>query len=155
MFLHIMSKQYCLDQASFFGFPVATQINADIWLLRSRQPAATCSQFAYSAHNSVWSFISLQSVPLRSHHCSKFIPWTLPSWQKMHRRIQQPQPGTLGQTLSLFDKCPGFFYVRYTTHMTNSFTSHPKEEAVVKCLVDQKHQSLNSVLLTAWPLLLT
>ena len=32
-------------------------------------------------------------------------------------------------------KCPGFFYVHYTTHGTYSFTSHPKDEAIiVKCL---------------------
>ena len=31
--------------------------------------------------------------------------------------------------------CPGFFYVHYTTHGTYSFTSHPKDEAImVKCL---------------------
>ena len=30
---------------------------------------------------------------------------------------------------------PGFFYVHYTTHRTYSFTSHPKDEAImVKCL---------------------
>ena len=30
--------------------------------------------------------------------------------------------------------CTGFFYIRYTTHGTNGFTSHPKDEAMVKCL---------------------
>ena len=36
---------------------------------------------------------------------------------------------------SFYDKCPGFFYVHYTTHGTHSFTSHPKDEAImVKCL---------------------
>ena len=36
---------------------------------------------------------------------------------------------------SFYDKCPGFFYVHYTTHGTYSFTSHPKDEAImVKCL---------------------
>ena len=35
----------------------------------------------------------------------------------------------------LNDKCTGFFYVYYTTHGTYSFTSHPKDEAImVKCL---------------------
>ena len=33
------------------------------------------------------------------------------------------------------DKCPGFFYVHYTTHGTYSFMSHPKDEAImIKCL---------------------
>ena len=37
--------------------------------------------------------------------------------------------------LLFHDKCPGFFYVHYTTHGTYSFTSHPKDEAImVKCL---------------------
>ena len=45
---------------------------------------------------------------------------------KVLRRIQQPQPGTPGCTPSLFDKCTEFFYMRYKTHGTNGFTSHPK-----------------------------
>ena len=51
------------------------------------------------------------------------------------RRILQPtKPETPGQTPSLNDKCTGFFYVHYTTHGTYSFTSHPKDEAImVKC----------------------
>ena len=37
--------------------------------------------------------------------------------------------------LLFYDKCPGFFCVHYTTHGTYSFTSHPKDEAImVKCL---------------------
>ena len=44
-------------------------------------------------------------------------------------------PEAPGQAPSLYDKCPGFFYVHYTTHGTYSFTSHPKDEAImVKCL---------------------
>ena len=40
-----------------------------------------------------------------------------------------------GKPLLFHDKCPGFFYVHYTTHGTYSFTSHPKGEAImVKCL---------------------
>ena len=39
---------------------------------------------------------------------------------KVLRGIKQP----------LLDKCTGFFYMRYTTHGTNGFTSHPK----VMCL---------------------
>ena len=30
--------------------------------------------------------------------------------------------------LLFHDKCPGFFYVHYTTHRTYSFTSHLKDE---------------------------
>ena len=50
---------------------------------------------------------------------------------------QGANPETPGQapSLSRFCKCPGFFYVHYTTHGTYSFTSHPKDEAImVKCL---------------------
>ena len=36
-----------------------------------------------------------------------------------------------GKLLLFHDKCPGFFYVHYTTHGTNSFTSHPKDEAII------------------------
>ena len=31
-------------------------------------------------------------------------------------------------------KRTGFFYMHYTTQGTNGFTSHPKDEAMVKCL---------------------
>ena len=34
-----------------------------------------------------------------------------------------------GEPLSLSDKCTEFFYMRYTTHGINGFTSHPKDEA--------------------------
>ena len=49
---------------------------------------------------------------------------------------QGANPETPGQAPLLFhDKCPGFFYVHYTTHGTYTFTSHPKDEAImVKCL---------------------
>ena len=43
--------------------------------------------------------------------------------------MQPTKPGTLGQTPSLIDKYTGFFYVHYTTHGTNGFTSHPKDES--------------------------
>ena len=43
---------------------------------------------------------------------------------------------TPGWAASFFDNCTGFFYVHYTTHETNGFTSHPKDEAMVKCLAD-------------------
>ena len=40
-----------------------------------------------------------------------------------------------GKPLLFHDKCPGFFYVHYTTHGTYSFTSHLKDQAImVKCL---------------------
>ena len=56
---------------------------------------------------------------------------------------------TPGRTPSLFDKCTGFFYMPYTTHGTNGFTSHPKDEETSLTAgdsnshsADQKHQSL-------------
>ena len=53
----------------------------------------------------------------------------------MRRNLQPTKPETPGETPSLNDKCTGFFYVYYTTHGTYSFTSHPKDEAImVKCL---------------------
>ena len=52
---------------------------------------------------------------------------------KVLRCIQQPQPGTPGCTPSLYDKCTGFFHMRYTTQGTNGLPSHPKDEAMAKC----------------------
>ena len=54
----------------------------------------------------------------------------------MYYNVQGAIPETPGQAPLLFhDKCTGFFYVHYTTHGTYSFTSHPKDEAImVKCL---------------------
>ena len=59
-----------------------------------------------------------------------------PCWV-LKARIQKQR----GKPLLFHDKCPGFFYVHYTTHGTYSFTSHPKDEAImVKCLA-QGHKS--------------
>ena len=58
---------------------------------------------------------------------------------KVLRRIKQPHSGTPGRTPSLFDKCTGFFYMRYTTHGTNGFTSHPKDESIVRSIVKHLH----------------
>ena len=44
------------------------------------------------------------------------------------------QPGTPERTPFFFDKCTGFFYMRYITYGTYGFTSHSKDEAMVKCL---------------------
>ena len=42
----------------------------------------------------------------------------------------QPLP-TQGQPPnSLIEKCNGFFHMYYTTHGTNGFTPHPKDEAI-------------------------
>ncbi len=56
-------------------------------------------------------------------------------YKVLWRNMQPIKPGTLGRSPSLFNKCTGFFYVRYTTHRTNGFAPHPKDEAImVKCL---------------------
>ena len=56
-------------------------------------------------------------------------------YKVMRRNLQPTKPETPGQTPSLNYKCTGFFYQHYTTHGTYSFTSHPKNEAImVKCL---------------------
>ena len=49
---------------------------------------------------------------------------------------QGVNPESPGQApFSFTNKCRRFFYVHYTTHGTYSFTSHPKDEAImVKCL---------------------
>ncbi len=56
-------------------------------------------------------------------------------YEVLWRNMLPIKLGTPGRTPSLCDKCTGFFYVRYTTHSTYSFTSHLKDEAImVKCL---------------------
>ena len=61
----------------------------------------------------------------------RFVTRTYPPYWVLKARIQKHQ----GKPLLFHDKCPGFFYVHYTTHGTYSFTSHPKDEAImVKCL---------------------
>ncbi len=74
---------------------------------------------------------SLLRMPLWDHN---IIHWKL---YEVRCRILPPnQPETQGQPPLLFcNKCTGFFYAHYTTHGTNGFTSHPKDEAImVKCL---------------------
>ena len=61
----------------------------------------------------------------------RFVARTYPPCWVLKARIQKHR----GKPLLFHDKCPGFFYVHYTTHGTYSFTSHPKDEAImVKCL---------------------
>ena len=62
----------------------------------------------------------------------RFVTRTYPPCWVLKARIQKHR----GKPLLFHDKCPGFFYVHYTTHGTYSFTSHPKkdEAIMVKCL---------------------
>ena len=61
----------------------------------------------------------------------RFVARTYPPCWVLKARIQKHR----GKPLLFHDKCPGFFYVHYTTHGTYSFTSYPKDEAImVKCL---------------------
>ena len=58
----------------------------------------------------------------------RFVARTYPPCWVLKARIQKHR----GKPLLFHDKCPGFFYVHYTAY---SFTSHPKDEAImVKCL---------------------
>ena len=45
------------------------------------------------------------------------------------------KPGATGRTPSLFDKCTRLLYVHYTTHRTNGFMSHPKDEVSWLCVL--------------------
>ena len=61
----------------------------------------------------------------------RFVARTYPPCWVLKAQIQKHR----GKPLLFHNKCPGFFYVHYTTHGTYSFTSHPKDEAImVKCL---------------------
>ena len=69
----------------------------------------------------------------------RFVARTYPPCWVLKARIQKHR----GKPLLFHDKCPGFFYVHYTTHGTYSFTFHPKGEAIsVKCLA-QGHKRRN------------
>ena len=76
--------------------------------------------------------ISPRSFAIRNNNNTEdFVARTYPPCWVLKARIQKHQ----GKPLLFHDKCPGFFYVHYTTHGTYSFTSHPKDEAImVKCL---------------------
>ena len=66
--------------------------------------------------------------------CSAHNP---PCWV-LKARIQKHRD----KLLLFHDKCPGLFYVLYTTSGTYSFTSHPKDEAImVKCFFFLKDTS--------------
>ena len=61
----------------------------------------------------------------------RFVARTYPPCWVLNARIQKHR----GKPLLFHNKCPGFFYVHYTTHGTYSFTSHLKDKAImVKCL---------------------
>ena len=61
----------------------------------------------------------------------KIVARTYPPCWVLKARIQKHR----GKLLLFHDKCPGFFYVHYTTHGTYCFTSYPKDKAImVKCL---------------------
>ena len=62
----------------------------------------------------------------------RFVARTYPPCWVLKARIQKHR----GKPLLFHDKCPGFFYVHYTTHGTYSFTSHPKDEAIMVLLKD-------------------
>ena len=57
----------------------------------------------------------------------RFVARTYPPCWVLKARIQKHR----GKPLLFHDKCPEFFYVHYTTHGTYSFTSHPKDEAIM------------------------
>ena len=59
----------------------------------------------------------------------RFVARTYPPCWVLKARIQKHR----GKPLLFHDKCPGFFYVHYTTHRTYSFTSQ-LEAIMVKCL---------------------
>ena len=68
----------------------------------------------------------------------RFVARTYPPCRVLKARIQKHR----GKPLLFHDKYPGFFYVHYTTHVTYSFTSHPKDEAImVKCLAQGRNQT--------------
>ena len=78
----------------------------------------------------------------------RFVARTYPPCWVLKARIQKHR----GKPLLFHDKCPGFFYVHYTTHGTYSFTSHLKDEAIMfKCLAQgHKRRDRPGFELTFW-----
>ena len=61
----------------------------------------------------------------------RFVVLTYPPCWVLKARIQKHW----GKSLLFHDKCPGFFYMRYTTHGTYSLRPIRRDEAImVKCL---------------------
>ena len=52
-------------------------------------------------------------------------------YKVLWRNLLPIGPGTPGRTPSLFDKCTGFFYMRYITHGTSRLRSRPKDKALI------------------------
>ena len=50
------------------------------------------------------------------------VPCIVMGYKVLWCNMQLNKPGTPEQTPSLFDKCTGFFYVHYTTHVTDGCT---------------------------------
>ena len=83
----------------------------------------------------------LPSAENKNNHCSscciiiiimiRFVTrtyppcWVLKAWIQKHR----------GKPLLFHDKCPGFFYVHYTTHGTYSFTSFGSKQLWLSVLL--------------------
>ena len=74
------------------------------------------------------------------------------------QNMQSIKPGTPWQIPSLYDMCTWFFYVRYTTHMTSTFTFHPKGQqlwlsVLLKChdWDSNPHSPSHTRWLTVWP----
>ena len=63
--------------------------------------------------------------------CALHDTYLLYTYWECFRRILLPFLKHRGKPLLFHEKCPGFFYVHYTTHGTYSFTSHPKDEAIM------------------------
>ena len=51
------------------------------------------------------------------------------TYKALWSNMQPIKPITPGDTPSLYDKYAVSLYARYTTQVTNVFTSHPKDEA--------------------------
>ena len=90
-------------------------------LLQVTSPTVKDSQFMIPIYKLVYVIIIMIRFVARTYPPS----WVLKAQIQKHR----------GKPLLFHDMCPGFFYMHYTTHRTYSFTSHPKDEAImVKCL---------------------
>ena len=109
-----------------FKIPMLYYCLSLLWLLLSVYVHCQLFLFVFT----MFLFVGL-SVCCVMLFCLSICSTCTPNAFVLKARIQKHRV----KPLLFHDKCCGFFYVHYTTHGTYTFTSHPKDEAImVKCL---------------------
>ena len=81
---------------------------------------------------------NIQYFPVR--YCgAMFLKYVMVN-RVLWRNVHPIKQGWQWRSPSLFNKCTGFFYVHNTTQLTNGFTSHPKDEALMVKYIALEHK---------------